>query len=85
MMRDAPIFYSAFEDPVTWRIALQAELPDLDVRIHPDVGSADEVKYALVWKQPAGFFSQFRSLKLVTNLGAGVDSLVDRDDLPPIV
>jgi glyoxylate/hydroxypyruvate reductase A len=84
MMRDALVFYSAFDDPVTWRNALQAELPDLDVRIHPDVGNADEVKYALVWKPPAGFFRQFRSLKLVTNLGAGVDSLVGRDDLPPI-
>lgn len=84
MMRDALVFYSAFDDPVAWRNALQAELPDLDVRTYPDVGNADEVTYALVWKPPAGFFSQFRNLKLVTNLGAGVDSLVGRDDLPPI-
>lgn len=84
MMRDALVFYSAFDDPAAWRNALQAELPDLDVRIHPDVGNADEVKYALVWKPPAGFFARFRNLKLVTNLGAGVDSLVSRDDLPPI-
>jgi len=84
MMRDALVFYSAFDDPAAWRNALRTELPDLDVRIHPDVGNADEVKYALVWKPPAGFFGQFRNLKLVTNLGAGVDSLVGRDDLPPI-
>jgi glyoxylate/hydroxypyruvate reductase A len=37
-----------------------------------------------VWKPPVGFFAGFRNLKLVTNLGAGIDSLVGRDDLPPV-
>ncbi|MBI1201296.1 MAG: glyoxylate/hydroxypyruvate reductase A [Rhodopseudomonas sp.] len=84
MMRDTLLFYSAFDDPIAWRSALQAELPDLDVRIHPDIGDPEAVNYALVWKPPQGFFAGFRNLKLVTNLGAGIDSLVGRDDLPPV-
>jgi glyoxylate/hydroxypyruvate reductase len=84
MTRDTLLFYSAFDDPVAWRRALQAELPDLDVRIHPDIGDPEEIDYALVWKPPVGFFAGFRNLKLVTNLGAGIDSLVGRDDLPPV-
>jgi glyoxylate/hydroxypyruvate reductase len=84
MSPDALIFYSAFDDPEAWRRALTAELPDLDIRVHPDVGDPSEVCYALVWKPPAGFFAALPNLKLVTNLGAGIDSLLGRDDLPAV-
>jgi glyoxylate/hydroxypyruvate reductase len=84
MTRDALIFYSAFDDPIAWRNALTRELPDLDVRVHPDVGDPSQVHYALVWKPPAGFFAEFSNLKLVTNLGAGIDSLLGRNDLPDL-
>jgi glyoxylate/hydroxypyruvate reductase A len=84
MMRDAVVFYSQFDDPVAWRRALQAKLPDLAFRLHPDVGDPQAVRYALTWKPPAGFFAAFPNLELVVNLGAGVDSLVARDDLPDV-
>jgi glyoxylate/hydroxypyruvate reductase len=84
MTRDALIFYSAFDDPAAWRRALTAELPDLDVRVHPNLGDSQDVCYALVWKPPAGFFAGFPNLKLVTNLGAGIDSLLGRNDLPSV-
>jgi glyoxylate/hydroxypyruvate reductase len=35
-----------------------------------------------VWKPPQGFFAEMKNLRLIVNLGAGVDSLVGRDDLP---
>jgi glyoxylate/hydroxypyruvate reductase A len=82
MSREAVIFYSRFDDPAAWKAALAAELPDLDFRIDP--GDPADVRYALVWKPPAGFFADFPNLRLVTNLGAGVDSLVGRDDLPDV-
>lgn len=44
----------------------------------------DEVHYALAWKPPRGFFAPYRNLRLLVNLGAGVDSLVGRNDLPDI-
>ena len=84
MMRDAAVFYSQFDDPVAWRRALQAELPDLAFHAHPDIGDPQAVRYALTWKPPAGFFAAFPNLALVVNLGAGVDSLVARDDLPDV-
>src|SRR5262245_47968743 len=84
MRREALVFYSAFDDPAAWKRALEAEMPDLDVRVHPDIGDPDDVRYALAWKPPAGFFAAFPNLALVVNLGAGVDSLVARDDLPEV-
>jgi glyoxylate/hydroxypyruvate reductase len=82
MTRDALVFYSAVDDSEAWRRALAAELPDLEFRAHPRVGVPDEVRYALVWKPPPGFFAPFPKLTLVINLGAGIDALVGRDDLP---
>ncbi|MDF2994370.1 MAG: ghrA 2 [Xanthobacteraceae bacterium] len=84
MKRDALVFYSPVDDPEAWREALSAELPDLDFRVDPDVGDPATVDYALVWVPPSGFFQRFPNLKLVTNLGAGVDRLVRRDDLVPV-
>lgn len=83
-MRDALVFYSPVDDPQTWRRALAAELPDLDFRLEPDVGDPSEISYALTWLPPQGFFHRFRNLKLVTNLGAGADALLNRDDLVPV-
>jgi len=82
MSGDALIFFSDFDDPQAWKKTLTGELPDLDFRTDPAAGDPADVRYALVWKPPAGFFARFPNLQLVTNLGAGVDSLVGRDDLP---
>lgn len=84
MTRDAVVFYSQLDDPEAWRKALQAELPDLTVYIAPEIADPDAVRHALVWKPPAGFFAAFPNLALVVNLGAGVDALVARDDLPDV-
>jgi glyoxylate/hydroxypyruvate reductase A len=83
-MRDALIFYSDFDDAEVWKKVLIDELPDLDFRTGAADGNPADVRYALVWKPPTGFFARFPNLSLVTNLGAGVDSLVGRDDLPPV-
>lgn len=84
MSRDALIFYSEFDDPAAWKKTLTSELPDLDFHTDPDDVDPASVHYALAWKPPQGFFARFPNLKLVTNLGAGVDSLVGRDDLPDV-
>ena len=83
-MRDALVFYSPVDDHVAWKKALTAELPDLDFRVDPDIGDPTDIRYALMWLPPKGFFSRFPNLELVTNLGAGVDALVRRDDLVPV-
>jgi glyoxylate/hydroxypyruvate reductase A len=42
------------------------------------------VGYALVWSPPAGFFRGFANLRAIFSLGAGVDHLMFRDDLPDV-
>lgn len=80
----ALVFFSRFDDPDKWSGLLKEFLPELDVRIYPEFGDAEDIHYALVWQPPEGFFDPFRNLKLVVNLGAGVDSLTGRSDLPDV-
>jgi glyoxylate/hydroxypyruvate reductase len=74
-------FYSEHDDPVAWERALRAHLPELELRVD---GPPEGVVAAMAWKPPPGYFAGFRDLRLVVNLGAGVDALVARDDLPPL-
>ena len=78
------LFYSLFDEPQEWIEHLADAVPALKVRVHPDVGDPAAVDYALVWKPPEGFFAPFQNLKLVINLGAGIDSLAGRSDLPAV-
>lgn len=76
------VFYSAFDDFSTWKQALQAQLPQLQVVDANAIERPEDVHYAMAWKPPAGFFQQMPKLRLIVNLGAGVDALVGRSDLP---
>ncbi|MCU0888643.1 MAG: glyoxylate/hydroxypyruvate reductase A [Rubritepida sp.] len=76
------VFHSAVDDPAAWERALRAELPELDFRRAGD--DPQGVVAALTWKPPPGFFAPYRQLRLVVNLGAGVDALVARNDLPAV-
>ncbi|WP_228261732.1 2-hydroxyacid dehydrogenase [Klebsiella pneumoniae] len=59
-------------------------MPGVTICRAETVQKPDEVHYALAWKPPRGFFAPYRNLRLLVNLGAGVDSLVGRNDLPDI-
>lgn len=76
------VFCSDFDDFATWKTALQAQLPGLKIIHSSEIDRPEDIHYALVWKPPEGFFGPLKNLRLIINLGAGVDSLVHRQDLP---
>jgi glyoxylate/hydroxypyruvate reductase A len=78
----ALVFYSQFDDFTAWKQALQARMPQLRVLHESEVDDPAAIHYALAWKPPTGFFDAMPNLRLIINLGAGVDSLVGRNDLP---
>ncbi len=84
----ALLFYSEFDDPQDWGKHLREAIPGLDFRVWPDVGDPAAVEAAIVWKAPEGELRKFANLRLIINLGAGVDSIVQDRSLPagiPIV
>ena len=78
------VFHSAYDDFDAWQAALQLHLPDVRLSRAEDIADPADVRYALVWKPPIGFFTAYPRLALVINLGAGVDALMARDDLPDV-
>ncbi|MBI3515722.1 MAG: glyoxylate/hydroxypyruvate reductase A [Proteobacteria bacterium] len=88
MPAPALIFASNSDDPVAWGAALRALMPELEVRVWPETGRVEDVVAALVWRHPDGALNAFPNLKLVVNLGAGVDPIFADPHLPrniPIV
>ena len=71
-----------------WKVRFRQRLPSRDV-IYPDEAAArpGEVRYAAVWKPAAGMLAGYSNLKVIFNLGAGVDALLEDATLPqaPIV
>lgn len=82
MTSEITAFYSAHDSFETWQTALAAE--GVDLQRAEAITDPGQVRHALVWKPPHGFFARYPRLGLVINLGAGVDALVGRDDLPDV-
>jgi glyoxylate/hydroxypyruvate reductase A len=82
-MAGALLFSSRLDDPEAWSKALKAEMPELDVRISPVLGDPADIETALVWKAPPGELASLPNLKLITNLGAGVDPILADTTIPP--
>ncbi|WP_205648499.1 2-hydroxyacid dehydrogenase [Acuticoccus kandeliae] len=65
-----------------WRRELLARIPELDMRVWPEIGDPDTVDVALMWRAPHGEFGRYPNLKAILNLGVGVDTLFHDPDLP---
>ncbi|MCB8877109.1 2-hydroxyacid dehydrogenase [Acidisoma silvae] len=65
-----------------WVKAFAESLPDVEIRVWPDIGNPAEVTYAFVWHPPSVLFTQLTSLRAVFSLGAGVDKLLANPELP---
>ena len=75
-----PLFGSA----ETWRNAFAAEIPDLEVRVWPEVGNPGDIEVAAIGALPAGALRKLPNLRLIVSLFAGADALLRDPDLPDV-
>ncbi len=73
-----------FATPDEWRSLIASELPDLDVRIWPNVGDPADIEVAAVAGLPRGKLKMFPNLRLIVSLTAGVDMLIGDPELPDV-
>ena len=78
------LFCSTTDRADDWLGELGARLPDLDVRVWPELGDPADIDMALVWKPPHGLLASLPNLKLIVSLGAGVESLLLDPTLPDV-
>jgi glyoxylate/hydroxypyruvate reductase A len=58
--------------------------PKLNVRVWPDSGDLEDIRYALVWKPPEGMLASLPNLEVIFSIGAGVDHVLGQSDLPDV-
>ena len=84
----ALLFRSSIDSEARWKPQLAQLMPELEVRIWPEIGDPAEIDYALVWRPEPGLLASLPNLKLILSLGAGVDHILTDPHLPrgvPIV
>lgn len=57
---------------------------DLDIRVWPEAGRVEDIRYALAWGPPMGVLKTFPNLELIISVGAGVDHLMKDPELPDV-
>ncbi len=83
----ALLFMSSAWDNDTWLNRTRALDAAIDLRGWPEVGDAQDIRYAMVWKPPAGELAKLPNLQVIFSLGAGVDHIFQDPALPdcPVV
>lgn len=84
MSKPAILLAMTVWDPAPWLAAIRAGDPERPVFLWPDVPAPEAIAYALAWKPPAGALAGLPNLRAILSLGAGVDHLIFRDDLPDV-
>ena len=84
MTKPAILFAITGWDPAPWVDAVKAGDPVRPVYIWPDVPDPSTVAYGLAWKPAPDSLEGLPNLKAIFSLGAGVDHLIFRDDLPDV-
>jgi glyoxylate/hydroxypyruvate reductase A len=79
------LYVHAGDESAAYRELFARELPELRCVAWPDTAPAGEIAFVACWNPPPGFFAPLAALRAVFALGAGVDRLLARGDLPPDV
>lgn len=67
-----------------WRAAINAELPDLEVRFWPDVGDPADIEYLAFTRPSPDEWPEFPNLKAMLTRQAGVDGFIGHPRLPGV-
>ena len=68
-----------------WTAALALHMPELDLRVWPELGDRAAIEAALAWQPQPGALARLPKLRLVHALGAGVEELLADPGLGPEV
>ncbi len=67
-----------------WRDAFKAQLPDLPIRVWPDVGEAKDIEYLAFMHPDFDQLPAFPNLRAMFSRSAGVESFVEHPKLPKV-
>ncbi len=65
-----------------WAEAIRSHAPELDLRIWPEIGNAEEITHAVVCHPEVGALKQLPNLKAMHSLWAGIDHVTKDPEMP---
>ncbi|NKB56414.1 MAG: glyoxylate/hydroxypyruvate reductase A [Alphaproteobacteria bacterium] len=71
-------------DAPTWRATFAEMLPDMELRIFPDVGDPAKIEYLAFMRPDFGIIPALPNLKAMFTRSAGVDSFIHHPNLPQV-
>ena len=81
---DGILIASGSWDPEPWAAEVRAARPGRPVWIWPDLADPTAVRYLLAWHPPEEALAALPGLDAVFSLGAGVEHILSRDNLPDV-
>lgn len=69
-------FLSTVLPGAAWVAEMHQHMPELELRVWPEIGDPDSIEAALAWQPPPGALARLPQLRLVHALGAGVEELL---------
>jgi len=78
----ATLAVSAGSKTAEYLALFRAAAPDLAVVAADEVTDPSTVDWLACWRLPPGYLTRFTKLEVIFALAAGVDTLIERDDLP---
>ncbi|MFC3881470.1 2-hydroxyacid dehydrogenase [Algoriphagus namhaensis] len=69
------------KNPEAWIKVIKQHKPELEIQVYPNISAPDKVEVAMVWQHPSGILSEFKNLKMVSSMGAGVDHILTDESI----
>lgn len=69
----ALLYNSTAERGRIWKALFAQQAPEVDFRIWPDVGDAEDIRYLVVWELPSELLAKLPNLEVIFSVGAGID------------
>lgn len=67
-----------------WRDGILQEIPDLEIRLWPDVGDPADIQYVLIGKFDLADMPEMPNLRLMMPMFAGIEYLIDHPSMPDV-
>jgi glyoxylate/hydroxypyruvate reductase A len=71
-------------DPQPWAETARALDPDRPVFIWPDLPDPSPIRYVMAWHPPEAALAALPNLEVIFSLGAGVEHILSRSNLPDV-
>ncbi|XOB61499.1 2-hydroxyacid dehydrogenase [Campylobacterota bacterium DY0563] len=65
----------------TWINNLKKLNTDVEIEVYPEVKDKDKITFALVWSKLDIDFTEFKNLKCIASMGAGVDHILSNNTI----